>query len=280
LLALLLIGAGITFLLQSTGLVSDAVWNVAWPLALIALGFDLVTDGGQRRRIMIGTLLAALFCVPIVSVASFFEEAQVEQEAGHGREAAEVFEGINELQAKVALTAGDLSISDMSGSSDRVVDLGRGGTITRREQHDRLGILEMGTEGLKEDDLDLRFRRDLPLDLTVEIGFGSADPLDFQHIALKRLNLNIGAGDTELTLPQEGVVDVAITIGTLGNVDIEIPDEMPARIVVNSSLSNFDIDDRFKKEQDGAYVTEDYDPNAPNRTMITINSTAGDINVD
>jgi hypothetical protein len=279
LLALLLIGAGIAVLLQSTGLLSAAAWSVLWPLALIALGLDLVTEGLQRRRIMIGTLLAALFCLPIVSVASFFEDQQVAQESERGYEAGEAFDGIDELEAQVKLTAGNLSIRDLRGSGDRVVDLGRGGEIMRREQRDRLGILEIGAPSLSEHDLNLRFQRELPLDLTVDIGSGNADTLDFEHIALKRLNLNIGVGNAELILPEQGAVDVTITISTVGNVDIEVPDDMPARIVVNSSLSNPDIDDRFK-QQDGAYVSEDYDPEASDRITITINSTAGNINVD
>ena len=280
LLALLLIGVGSAALLLSTGLVSAAVWSVAWPLALIALGLDLVTAGLQRRRIVIGTLLVALFCLPIVSVANFFDDQQVVQESEHGYEAAEAFEGIDELQAKIGLTAGNLSIRDMRGPGDRVVDLGRDGEIKRREQRDRLGILEIGAPSLSEQDLSLRFRRDLPLDLTVDIGAGDADRLDFEHIALKRLNLKVGTGNTELILPEQGVIDVTITTRIVGNVDVEVPDDMPARIVVNSSLSNPDIDDRFKQQQDGAYISDDYDPNAPDRITITINSTAGNIKVD
>jgi hypothetical protein len=280
LLALLLIGGGMAALLQSTGLVSAAAWSVLWPLALIALGFDLVTEGVQRRRIMIGTLLAALFCLPIVSVASFFESPQVEQESEHGYEVAEAFEGIEELQARVNLTAGSLSIRDMRSSGDHVVELGRNGQIARHEQQDRRGILEIGTASLSEEDLNLRFQRELPLDLAVDIGTGNAETLDFEHIALKRLDLTIGAGNAELIMPEQGTVDATITISTLGHVEIEVPDNMPARIVVNSSLSNPDINDRFKQQQDGAYVSEGYDSDASNRITITINSTAGNINVD
>ncbi|HEX6288148.1 MAG TPA: hypothetical protein VFZ66_03110 [Herpetosiphonaceae bacterium] len=274
--ALLLIGAGAVIGLSSSGVFSSAAWSVLWPLALIGVGLDLVTEGRQRRRIVVGALIAALICIPIVSAARWFGGEHVDVAEERVEQALPSFEGIDRLRATIALTAGKLSIRDHS-DEDQVVT-GAAGAINSYSKEGRTGVLDLGTNDWRSRDLDLRFKRDLPLDLTIDLHAGDASPLDFEDLKLERLNLMInGGGDAEIKLPNEGLIEVDIA-STAGNVAIDVPDDLAARIEVPSSWSHIDLDDRFE-QQDDAYVSEDYNPDAPNRVTIRVDATAGNVRI-
>jgi predicted membrane protein len=126
-----------------------------------------------------------------------------------------------------------------------------------------------------DDNLELEMTRDVPLDLTLELGAVDATPLDFEDIKLEKLDLTLGAGRAEITLPDEGVMDITIS-GVAGEVELEVPDDLAARIEATASVGNIDVDDRFQL-QDGVYVTEDYSDEAENRATIRVTTTAGNI---
>lgn len=277
-IAFLLIGLGLVIFINTSGMFNDAVWDVLWPLVMIGVGLDLVTEGRHRGRVIVGTLLTAAVCLSVVGMAGLFgsDNSQAEQRDFPG--AVPLLDGMQRLQVDISGVEGRLSIHDQNGERNQAVDLGREDVSRNFDLRGDTGVLSIFGSGNSDQDLNLRFGRDLPLDLTINSGAESA-ALDFEDLRLERLNLNVGNGDAQVKLPQEGVIDATISSELGGSVDLDIPDDLPARIEVDASVSKLDIDeDRFRKDGN-AYVSEDYNAEEGNRALIHINATVGNVKV-
>lgn len=277
-IAFLLIGLGLVIFINTSGMFNDAVWDVLWPLVMIGVGLDLVTEGRHRGRVIVGTLLTAAVCLSVVGMAGLFgsDNSQAEQRDFPG--AVPLLDGMQRLQVDISGVEGRLSIHDQNGERNQAVDLGREDVSRNFDLRGDTGVLSIFGSGNSDQDLNLRFGRDLPLDLTINSGAESA-ALDFEDLRLERLNLNVGNGDAQVKLPQEGVIDATISSELGGSVDLNIPDDLPARIEVDASVSKLDIDeDRFRKDGN-AYVSEDYNVEEGNRALIHINATVGNVKV-
>ncbi|HEY0601670.1 MAG TPA: DUF5668 domain-containing protein [Herpetosiphonaceae bacterium] len=278
-IAYVLIGVGVMIFIGTSGIFDGGVWDVLWPLAMIGVGLDLVTEGRHRRRVIAGTLIAAVAFVPVVGMAGLFGSDSPEAERAQDLRVVPLVEGMERLQVNVSGVDGQLSIRDKSGDRDEAVDLGRDNVSRTFDLRGDTGVLNIVGSSNSDENLELRFRRDLPLDLTIDSGIAEAASLDFEDLRLERLNLNVGNGDARLKLPEEGVIDATISSQLGGSIDLEIPDDLPARIEVNASASNLDIDeDRFRKDGN-AYVSEDYNAEEGNRALILINATVGNVTV-
>lgn len=271
---MLLIVGGAIILLYNSGALGSILFSTLMPIVLIAFGFDLLTEGVQRRRAMIGALLAAVVLTPLMAVAHFVEPERPRPISNSSRrDQIGNIEGIDRVRAHVKLTAGQLSISSLSDGQDAVAAL----DSARSEEHtyrsdDRVGFFDVDRPFA--DDLELSVTQRVPVDLEIEMGGGEA-ALDFEDIKLENLDVNLGTGRTEINLPDQGVMEINIS-GVAGEVELDVPDDLAARIEVSTQWSNVDVDDRFQL-QDGAYVTEDYSDNAENRATIRVTTTAGNI---
>lgn len=276
-IAFLLIVVGIVIFVNTTGIFNDAVWDVLWPLAMIGIGLDLVTEGRHRRRVIAGTLLGAAVCLPVVGMAGLFGSDDTYAERSEDPSVVPMWEGMQRLQVDISGVVGELSIGDKNGDRNQAVNLGRDDVSRNFEMTGETGVLNIYGSGNSDEDLDLEFRRDLPLDLRINSGAESAS-LDLEDLRVEQLNLNVGTGNAQLKLPNEGVIEATISSELGGRVDIQIPDDLPARIEVDASASKLDIDERFRKDGD-AYVSEDYSDEEGNRALIHINATVGNVRV-
>lgn len=277
-IAYLLIGVGVMIFIGTSGIFNGGVWDVLWPLAMIGVGLDLVTEGRHRRRVIAGTLLAAVVFVPVVGMAGLFGSDDSALEPSEEARVVPLWEGMRRLQVDISGVNGELSIRDKSSDSDEAVDLGREDVSKNFDLRGDTGVLSIFGSGNSDEDLNLRFQRDLPLDLTINSRADSAS-LDFEDLRLERLNLNVGNGDARIKFPDEGVIDATISSELGGSVDLDIPDDLPARIEVDASASKLDIDEeRFRKDGD-AYVSEDYNAEEGDRALIHINATVGNVRV-
>ena len=84
-------------------------------------------------------------------------------------------------------------------------------------------------------------------------------------------------GNAEVKLPNAGVMDVTVDSGG-GNVSIEVPDDLAVQIQADASFGNVEVDERFQ-QQNNMYISEGYSDSAPNRAIIRISTTAGNIRI-
>lgn len=274
--ALLLIAAGVLIVArQTSGLLGDAFWSVVWPLALIAVGADLVTEGQQRRRIMFGTLIGLVVCTPIVGGARFFDRQPAEHatRSTSGGSVGNV-QGIDQVEAKIDITAGNIGIHALPADSAAVAATANG--EIDYDTDDQAGQVAI-ERSWGDQNVQLDLTRQKPLDVEIDIGAGNAEALDFSDLQLKKLNLDLGAGNSEIMLPKQGVMEVDVS-GAVGNVTLHIPDSLAARIEIDEGLGNLDVSDRFQK-QDDVYVTKNYQDDASNRATIKIDRGGGNITI-
>lgn len=126
--------------------------------------------------------------------------------------------------------------------------------------------------GFKMDDMEsnetrLRLNVNPIWDITVEMGAGETN-FNLENFKIRNLRFEGGAASFEAKigakLPQ---TDVTVETG-VASVEIEVPKESGARIVVDSGLSSKDFNG-FSKQADGTYKTSNYD-SAANKVNINL----------
>jgi len=278
-LPLLLIGGGVLLFLGNSGAFAWLAWSVLLPLAMLAVGLDLITEGRNRRRIAIGALVAAPFLVLLVGGANMFNRAPAGRPAMDGSATEYIaLEGIERLRVDIRQSAGNLEIRALDPDSRDAFKVDGARADFRREGN--TGVLVMHTSSWQGANTELSITPNVPLEMTVDVTGGNAEPIDLSAIRLESLQLSVRAGNTEVKLPQQGVMDVAVD-STAGNIEITVPDELEARIEADeSSFGNVDIDnDRFE-QRDDVWYSKNYDAHPDNRATLKLSARAGNIEVE
>jgi hypothetical protein len=277
-LPILLIVFGVLILAANAGPVGSVLWSVAWPIGLIAVGIDLITEGRQRRRIAVGALVGMIALTPLIGGARWINAGRAQLQGGADAPSL-ALQNVDRVQARVTQPWGDLHIEALPDDSPDVARVDREGLVESYTTDDRIGMLEVSPgRQLRGDELNLELTRRVPLDLTIDLATGSDRELNLEELQLEKLNLNVQAGDATVKLPRRGVMDINIS-GLVSDLEIEVPDDLPARIVVDSTISDIEYDEDRFREEDGVLVSNDYNDSAPNRATINISTGAGDIEI-
>jgi hypothetical protein len=124
---------------------------------------------------------------------------------------------------------------------------------------------------------DLRFNNDVPMEISVEQGAGSAH-LDLAGLALSKLKVNIGAGETTINLDGKWKDDLAASIhGGVGQATLKLPRDIGVRVVAHGGLGAINASE-FSKDGD-AYVNEAYGK-SPVTLRIEVEGGVGEINLE
>lgn len=279
-LPLVLIGIGLLVLVSNVGPFGSVLWSVLWPVGLIAVGVDLITEGRQRRRIGLSALLGVVALAPLVGGARFVDAGRAElRNIGTGRsEPRLALADVDRLRAQIRQTAGELEIEALPDDSAEVARVDREGRISSYATAERIGVLDVTTRDQWGGDVELQLTRGVPLDLTIDIAAGSAKPLNFENLQLEKLDLTLRTGEAEMRLPDRGVMDVTVS-GGVGRIEIDVPDELPARIIVESGIGEIEYDEDRFQTQNGELISEGYSAEAPSRATIRIKNAIGEIEI-
>lgn len=279
-IALVLIGIGVAWLIGQTGVLHAALWSVLVPLLMLAVGIDLITAGGYRRRVITGALLAALVLVPLAMAAEWFgtpEEPPRMEQAASGPIVLGARNDVERVRAEISQTAGNVTVRALGADSTDVARLAQGIDGAEFDVDDGVGELNIDTGGW-EGNIDLQVARDVPLDLSIDVDAGNADPIDLSETRLNTLDLRANAGNARVQLPAEGAMDVSID-ARFGNVTIDVPRDLPATIVADARLGNIKLPERFRRQGD-EYRTDGYNEDAANRVTIKVSASGGNITVN
>ncbi len=253
---LFLLIVGTLFLLENFGILNMNVWNLIWPVFLIALGIWIVA----------GRYFKSSHQDEFVSIP---------------------LDGATKANFHIKHGAGRLNVS--SG-----VDAGLGlqgtfaGGLDYRTQHigDELDVT-MKTPELDfpiffgpDHSLDWSFglTKDIPLSLKFDTGANDAR-IDLRDANVTDISLKSGASATEITLPsQAGFTQVNVHSGA-ASLTIHVPQNVAAKIRMTGGLSSANIDQtRFPKGMD-SYRSSDYDT-AINKVDLNIEMGVGSVTVD
>jgi hypothetical protein len=276
-LPLLLIAAGGLILLLNAD-IGALLWRVLLPVALLAFGLDLLTEGRHRRRITAAALVALLVLTPLVGMLDRVERPPAARVERAQRPAA-VAADIDRLTATINLTAGSLEIAALDDSrADAIVEVNPALDLDRVFHRDgRRGFLTVDPGPVSRGDYRLAFAPDLLLDLSINVGAGAARPLDFSDLQLEHLRLHVGAGSAVVSLSPSGVMEIIIE-SDAGEVVLDVPANLEAQVMASARIGDVVVGDRFELVN-GAYVTPGWSDSAPDRARITIESGVGRVRV-
>jgi hypothetical protein len=287
-----LIGAGIMFLLNNLGMVGWEVWTTLlrlWPVLLIAAGLDILIG----RRFPLGSLLLAgvLVIVLVLAVQGALPatvNASASSNVDRTETVSQAIDGAERATVDIQFGSGALNVTALTSDSGQLVegtaDLSRGESLRQdyRKSGDA-GYFTLGSNGSWSSGPDLLFapekswnlslNRDLPLELEVNPGAGQST-LDLVNLNLRRLQVDGGVGQVTVKLPAKGKYNVRIN-GGVGQVIVIVPEGVAARAQVDGGLGGVSAQGNFTRQGD-AYVTGNFD-RAENRAMIEVDGGIGSI---
>lgn len=287
---LVLIGIGALLLLENLGMLPTGLWPALiqlWPVLFILLGLDMLV--GRRSPAAVAFVVVA--GTLIVAGALLWAALRAQQmPAGEIQPLIQSAQGAERLDVELDFSAGELRVAAL-GASDHVMEgTARNGPGETAAQDYRVrgGIGRLRLRQLADPLLlpflaarsataawELNLSGELPLRLDVTTGAGSTT-LDLAGLRLEHLALRAGVGQTRVIFSSQAAV-AQVTTGVGGTV-IDLPDDLPARLTVNSGLASVDVPARFSRG-DNVYTTPGFDP-AGGFLELEVSAGIGEVRVE
>ncbi len=285
----ILIGAGVVFLLNNMGLLSWSIWETLlrlWPVLLIAIGLDILI--GRHSRL--GSLLVALLLVGVLAAAIAWGVPALGSTAGDASQVdrtetiAEDLKGATEAEVEIRFGAGVLYLAALPEGSGQLLagkaDLSKGEGLRLAHDGNRLELHSQGTwttvPNIRADERkvwDLELNRDIPIDLQINTGVGRSS-IDLTQINLRSLDISGGVGQATIKLAQRGRYEVEID-GGIGEIILSLPPGLAARVTVDGGLGGVSVDGDFNRRND-QYISSNFDT-AANRAEVNVDGGIGRI---
>lgn len=285
---LLLIGLGVLLLAANVGWLGwDALLRLGFlvPLAMVAVGADILLRGRHRLLVVLATLVAAALLYAGQSNALGFAglgattpapESVSQSLMGAGRAEVTLRSGVAELRVSGGAASGLLAegtIRPLRGERiERTFALAGGVARLTLESQGRVAGFSGARAGLWE----LGLSGEVPLELSVDTGVGEA-VLDLAELQLTRLALNTGVGASTVILPPAGSYEASISTG-VGAASVRLPASLPARITVARGLGGIAVPADF--ERDGDVYTSPGFAAATERVELHVSSGVGLVDID
>jgi hypothetical protein len=287
----ILIGAGVVFLLTNLGMIGWNVWDALfrlWPVLLIAVGLDILIG----RRSLLGSLLVvALLLLVLAFAITSTGPITTAGQALTSEQISQPLEGATQGDVVISSGIADLRISaadEDSGLVEGQVSLNQGENIRQdRSKSGNTMYYTLRNEGtpvawwpgrIGHDGSgvwDLKLSRDVPLTLKVDNGVGRTQ-VDLLQLRVTNLSMSGGVGQSTITLPRQGQMTASIDAG-IGEIIVIVPAGMSARIRVDNGLSQTRVQGDFQHNGD-EYVSPGYD-NATNRVDLRVHGGIGSVTV-
>ncbi len=261
----------------------DAIWGTLylWPLAVIAVGADVLLKGNYRLFTVAGAVVAGVLLYGVSA-----DRLGLTGPAPATEVISESLAGASEANVTVSTGVAQLRVRSDAGANQliegTVVPL-RGERIERSFQvTGGVANFTLGSEGannrLPGSDRgrwNLTLSGRVPIDLAVDTGVGEAD-LDLSELQLSRLAVSTGVGALAVTLPPGGGYGADIDTG-VGAATIRLPQDVEVRLVISRGLGAVSVPGEFLR-QDDEYFSPGYET-AEDRVDIHVNSGVGAVDV-
>lgn len=242
---IILITIGVLFLLQTWRPAFDpwAILRDYWPLILIFVGLGKIFDNVQRSRnpnappgVPLGSTIAILAFVLVLVLLiwhgkSFSRRHGSYSGSKHTAQTVDL-QGAKSARASLEMGAGQLNVNGGSTHSlDADFSFSDAFSEPRVDYNvtDGVGHVTISQEsnsvnfGRSHNEWTVRFGKDIPLDLKVDMGAGQGN-LHFRDVPLTRLELNLGAGQVDVDLTGDRKADLTADIeGGVGQANIRLP---------------------------------------------------------
>jgi LiaI-LiaF-like transmembrane region len=255
---ILLVAIGAVLLLQNLGLLSWTLWRQIvplWPLLLVFFGIELLLGGTVS---WLTRLLLALTAVVAIAVgATFGFRAFAPMAPFATRTFDQPLEGATQASVRVDFGAGRLDVGKLAEPGDRLAAT----TFTGPSDWDTAPRLRrqgsavdlryqlrgeggpwpwLGAVG-QPIEMGVRLNPSLPLTLEARTGAAEAS-LDLSALKISRLDLEAGASQTTLRLPEAAGTTTARVRGGASRLEIEVPPGVAAQVRYEGGISAIEID--------------------------------------
>ncbi len=296
---IILIGAGVIFLLANLGIIPSNPWPIIWnlwPVILIVVGLDILFG----RRSVLGGLIGAVMGLVLIAGLIFLLIAQPNLpglNVGFGdaqlqtRHVEAPLASIQTANAAFDFGSGDYRLSALS-DSDKLIDgeVSYYGNLTFdvNASNDRASI-RMDSQfacvmcifnGNGERwDIGLNAKPAYDLDLNYGSGGGTAD---LSQLTLSGGKIDGGSGHVDVRLPATGKFTLNADGGS-GGLTFRVPGKVALRVEYEHGSGGINRGSRLQlvsgdRNRDGVYETENFG-SASNAITLIINGGSGSINI-
>lgn len=285
----LFIGLGVIFLLANFGYLGINVWDLVlklWPILLVAIGLDIVV----ARRSTAGAIISLIIIVVLILGGIWlFSGAFTTGQPLVGDQINQSLSGAAQVKASIEPAAGTLRLkaaAQPGGGITGVVTTGAGMRAVQNYSLDgdtanftiRTSGQNVTWTGFNANLLiwEVSLPPQLPIDLRTSMGAGETQ-LDLQGLNISHLEVRIGAGKIQITLPATGRFDGSVD-GAVGQITITIPPGMAVRITANTALVNVDVPASFSRSNK-VYTSPDFGSSA-NRADLVVGQAIGSVVIE
>lgn len=187
--------------------------------------------------------------------------------------------GIHEAEVRLGFGGGELTI----GPADPgmlIAGTFEGGVIQRSGKPGSIDIRPL-TPGRplvtwRPQRWDVGVTSEIPVDLRLDTG-ANRTTIDLTKLRIRRLELNTGASETHIRLPEAGHTVVHVACG-FAAVNVDVPRGVAARIRGKVAIGSTDVNEsRFPRSADG-WASTDYET-APDRVDISVEGGFGSVRI-
>lgn len=265
---LLLVLLGILFLLQNLQLATinfGVLWQL-WPLLIIAAGISILPVRGWVSALTVSVLIAVSLGLIALAALGVIGPAFNRPVATSDISVSRSSDDLQNAAVSVKSGAGKLNVASDNG--ERLVQATLQSNFTRVEQTSRQDGSTQRVDirlandtawwvGNYQNDLDVTLTESLPIDLKIDAG-ASRIQADLSRVMLRRLELDSGASDIDITLgPKQNAMDVGLDVGA-SSLRLKVPRSAGISVKVDAGLSNTDLP-QLKKVGEGEFKSENYD---------------------
>ena len=296
---IILITVGALFLLHNWRPAFDPLpilWTY-WPLILIFIGIGKICDSAYRSRnpnappgvsigASIGTIAFVIVLVLLLWHGRSFSRRHGFYSGSHHIAQSVDLQGAKSAHARLEMGAGQLTIN---GGASRMLDADFNYSDSfdapRVDYHvdGGVGQLNISQEshsvhfGRSQNDWNLHFSKDIPLELKVDMGAGQGD-LHFRDVPLTRLDLNLGAGQMDVDFTGDRKTDLTADIeGGVGQATIRLPKNVGVIAHASGGIGSIDV---HGLKHDGDSYTNDAYGKSPATIHLKVEGGIGQITLN
>jgi len=252
----ILVIIGLALLLDNLGLLGNIdIWNLLWPLFLIALG----------AWVLLGTIFRR---APQTEHASIplegAQSARVRVQHGAGR-----------LEVSAGSGMGVLAEGDFAGGLDFRSRREGNGLDVKMRPPEQLFPFTWSTGSTL--DWSFGLTREIPLSLEFETG-ANESRLNLRDLRVTELRLKTGASSTTIDLPANAGLTRTFIESGAASVNVSVPEGVAARIRAQGGLSSIQVDTNRFPQMGNIYQSPDYDA-AANKIEMEIQMGVGSVKV-
>jgi LiaI-LiaF-like transmembrane region len=294
---ILLIGAGVIFLLYNLGYLKGDPWPLLWrlwPVLLVIIGLDILLG----RRSVLGGVLSALFAVLIIGliVAVLFAAQNYPALVNVGtpelrtEHIAQPLGDVRQADVTIDFPGGTGDILALSDSpnliegdiryygdlTNRVTATGNTARVELSNQFTMFGPVWWDTAQQK---WTIGLNPRVVYALALDTGSGSYD-LDLRQFTLSSFTLNSGSGSVRLTLPETGQYQLTLDAGS-GSVVIHVPEGVAVRVNYHAgsgSVSATGLTQTSRDQHDGTFESAGFSQ-AGSYVIIQVDLGSGSVTI-